>query len=51
VKLRRTQRNVVERETARARAIADELRHHDPFGQPELLFAHEAMLIRLYAAR
>ena len=51
MKLRRTQRNVVERETARERMIADELRHHDPFGRPELLFAHEAMLIRLYAAR
>jgi hypothetical protein len=31
--------------------IADELRHHDPFGRPELLLAHEAMLIRLRAAR
>ena len=49
--LRRTHRNLVERETARERAIADELRHHNPYGRPELLFAHEAMLIRLYAAR
>jgi hypothetical protein len=47
---RRTQRNLVERETARQRAIADELRHHDPFGRPELLFAHEATLLRLRAA-
>jgi hypothetical protein len=50
VKLRRTQRNLVERETAKQRAIADELRHHDPFGLPELLLAHEATLIRLRAA-
>ena len=47
MKLRRTQRNLVERETARQRAIADELRHHDPFGRPELLLAHEATLLRL----
>jgi hypothetical protein len=51
VKLRRTQRNLVERETARQRAIADELRHHDPFGRPELLLAHEHTLIRLHATR
>ena len=51
MKLRRTQRNLVERETARQYAIADELRRHDPFGNPDLVFAHEAMLIRLYAAR
>jgi hypothetical protein len=51
VRLRRTQRNLVERETAKQQAIADELRHHDPFGRPELVFAHEAMLIRLRAAR
>lgn len=51
MKLRRTQRNLVERETAKQHAIADELRHHDPFGRPELLLAHEAMLIRLRAAR
>ena len=44
-------RNLVKRETARNHAIADELRHHDPFGPPELVFAHEAMLIRLRAAR
>jgi hypothetical protein len=50
VKLRRTQRNLVERETAKQRAIADELRHHDPFGLPELLLAHERALIRLRAA-
>jgi hypothetical protein len=51
VKLRGTQRNLVERETANQRAIADELRRHDPFGRPELLLAHEATLIRLRAAR
>jgi hypothetical protein len=51
VKLRRTQRNLVERETAKQRAIADELRRQDPFGMPELLFAHEAALIRLLASR
>jgi len=50
VKLRRTQRNLVERETARMRAIDDELRHHDPFGPPELLFAREATLLRLRSA-
>jgi hypothetical protein len=49
--VRRLQRNLVERETAKQRAIADELRHHDPFGMPELLFAHEAALIRLLASR
>jgi hypothetical protein len=41
----------VERETARTRAITDEIRHHDPFGPPDLLLAHEAVLIRLLAAR
>ncbi len=51
MRLRRTQRNLVERETAKQRAIADELRHHDPFGMPELLFAHEAALVRFRAAR
>jgi hypothetical protein len=50
VKLRRTHRNLVERETSRQRAIADELRHHDPFGRPELLFAREATLLRMLAA-
>jgi hypothetical protein len=50
VKLRRTQRNLVERETAKQRAIVDELRHHDPFGPPELLFAREATLLRLRSA-
>jgi hypothetical protein len=51
VKLRRTPSNLVERETSRQRAVADELRHHDPYGLPELVFAHEAALIRLWAAR
>jgi hypothetical protein len=50
VKLRRTHRNLVERETAKQRAIADELRHHDPFGLPELLLVHEATLMRLRSA-
>jgi hypothetical protein len=52
VKRRGTQRkrNLVERETVRQRVIADELRHHDPFGLPELLLAHEAMLHRLRGA-
>jgi hypothetical protein len=49
--VKRLRRNLVERETAKERAIADELRHHDPFGMPELLFAHEAALIRLLASR
>ena len=49
--MRRLRRNLVERETARKHAITDELRHHDPFGPPELLLAHEAVLIRLHAAR
>jgi hypothetical protein len=49
-RLRRLRRNLVERETARKRAIADELRHHDPFGPPELMLAREAMLSRLRAA-
>ena len=47
MKLRRTHRNLVERETAKQRAIADELRHHDPFGLPELLLVHEMTLHRL----
>jgi hypothetical protein len=49
VKLRRTpkKRNPVERETVKRRVIADELRHHDLFGPPELLLAHQAMLHRL----
>jgi hypothetical protein len=52
VKLRRTQRkrNLLERETVKRRVIADELRHHDPFGLPELLLAHEVTLHRLRAA-
>jgi hypothetical protein len=50
VRLRRTHRNLVERETAKQRAIADELRHHDPFGLPELLLAREATLLRLRSA-
>ena len=50
MRLRRTHRNLVERETAKQRAIADELRHHDPFGRPELLLAHEATLLRLRSA-
>jgi hypothetical protein len=49
--VRGIRRNLLERETAKRRAITDELRHHDPFGPPELVFAHEAMLIRLRAAR
>jgi hypothetical protein len=49
--VKRIRRNLVERETAKQRAITDELRDHDPFGPPELVFAHEAMLIRLRAAR
>ncbi|HET9322445.1 MAG TPA: hypothetical protein VFO03_01085 [Gaiellaceae bacterium] len=48
--MRRFRRNLVERETVRRRAIFDELRHHDPFGQPELLLVHETMLARLRAA-
>ena len=51
MKLRRTQRNLVEQEIAMQRAIADELRRHDPYGMPELVFAHEAALIRLLASR
>ena len=43
-------RNLVERKTARQRAIADELRHHDPFGRPELTIVHETMLARLRSA-
>ena len=52
MKLRRMQRqgNTLERETVKRRVIADELRHHDPFGLPELLLAREATLHRLRAA-
>ncbi len=49
--MRRIRRPLWERETAKQRAITDELRHHDPFGPPELVFAREAMMIRLRAAR
>jgi hypothetical protein len=48
--VKRLRRNLVERETAKRRAIADELRHHDPFRQPELVLVHETMLARLRAA-
>jgi len=48
--VKRLQRNLIERETARQRAIT-ELRDHDPYAPPELIFAHEAILIRLRAAR
>jgi hypothetical protein len=48
--VKRLRRNLIERETAKQRAIT-ELRHHDPYGPPELVFAHEAMLIRLLASR
>jgi hypothetical protein len=48
--VRRLPRNLVERETAKQRVVADELRHHDPFGRPELLLVHETMLARLRAA-
>jgi hypothetical protein len=47
--VRRLRRNLVERETAKRRAITDELRHHDP-GRPDLLLVHETMLARLRAA-
>ena len=45
--MRRFQRNLVERETAKQCAIADEPRHHDPFGRPELVLVRETMLERL----
>ena len=48
--MRRLRRNIIERETAKRRAITDELRHHDPFGKPDLLLVHETMLTRLRAA-
>ena len=47
--MKRFKRNLVERETAKQRAITDELRHHDPFGRPELVLARETMLERLRA--
>jgi hypothetical protein len=45
--VKRFRRNVVERETAKQRAITDELRHHDPFAPPELVLVRETMLERL----
>ncbi|HEU6444109.1 MAG TPA: hypothetical protein VFL61_03525 [Gaiellaceae bacterium] len=48
--MKRLPRNLVERETAKRRAITDELRHHDPFGKPDLIIVHETMLGRLRAA-
>jgi hypothetical protein len=47
--VRRFRRNLVERETAKQRAITDELRHHDPFGRPELVLVRATMLERLRA--
>ena len=48
--MKRLRRNLVERETAKRRAITDQLRHHDPFGKPDFLLVHETMLARLRAA-
>jgi hypothetical protein len=45
--VKRFERNLVERETSKRRAITDELRHHDPFAQPELMLVRETMLGRL----
>ena len=45
--MKRLQRNLVERETAKQRAITDELRHHDRFGRPELVLVRATMLERL----
>ena len=45
--MKRFRRNLVERETAKQRAITDELRHHDPFARPELVLARATMLERL----
>jgi hypothetical protein len=47
-RLRRPHRNRVERETARPRMSAEELRHHDPFERSEPM--SEAMLARLRTA-
>ena len=48
--VRRRQRNLVEGETAKPRAIAAELRHHDPFWPSEDAFVSDAMLARLRTA-
>ena len=48
--VRRRQRNLVEGETAKPRAIAAELRHHDPFWPSDDAFVSEAMLARLRTA-
>ena len=45
--MKRFRRNLVERETAKQRAITDELRHHHPFARPELTLVRETMLGRL----
>ena len=45
--MKRFKRNLVERETAKQRAITDELRHQDPFGRPELVLVRATMLERL----
>jgi hypothetical protein len=50
MRLRRSQRNIVERETAKASALADELRRQESFGPPELLLISEAMVARLRVA-
>jgi hypothetical protein len=50
MRLRRSQRNIVERETAKASALADELRRRESFGPPELLLISEAMVARLRVA-
>ncbi len=48
--VRRPQRNLVEGETAKPRAIAAEFRHHDPFWPSEDAFISEATLARLRTA-
>jgi hypothetical protein len=49
-RLRRPQRNLVERETVRIDVLPAELRHHHPFDPPELDVISESTLARLRTA-
>ena len=48
--VRRPHKNPVEGEMAKPRAIAAEVRHHDPFWPAEDAFVSERMLARLRTA-
>jgi hypothetical protein len=49
-RLRRPQRNLVERETVKTDVLPAELRDHSPFAPPELVVLNESTLARLRTA-